>query len=140
MVHRNFDGHPDARSHMKLHVDNNPSLKLFTSHGDGYEAVNLERYTTHLLVLPDRVEPDWTRHDFAALEQQDFAHLAACGAEIVLLGTGPRLRFPHPALQQPLMAAGIGLEVMDTAAACRTYNILASEGRKVAAALLIDTP
>ena len=125
---------------MKLHDNSNPGLKLFTSHGDGYVAVNQEKFAANLLVLPDRVETAWTEHDFDHLEQADFARLAGCGAEIVLLGTGPRLRFPHPALRQPLMAAGIGLEVMDTAAACRTYNIRASEGRKVAAALLIDTP
>ncbi|MGB4468151.1 MAG: Mth938-like domain-containing protein [Azovibrio sp.] len=125
---------------MKLHDNSDPGLKLFTSHGEGYVTVNRERFENNLLVLPDRIEPAWTGHDFARLCIDDFARLAACGAEIVLLGTGLRLRFPHPALQQPLMAAGIGLEVMDTAAACRTYNILASEGRKVAAALLIETP
>lgn len=125
---------------MKLHDNSQPGLKLFTHHGQGYVAVNQERFEDNLLVLPDRVEPAWTEHDFARLNMDDFVHMAACGAEIVLLGTGSRLRFPHPALQQPLMAAGIGLEVMDTAAACRTYNILASEGRKVAAALLIETP
>lgn len=125
---------------MKLHDNNDPGLKLFTSHGEGFVAVNLERFENNVLVLPDRVEPAWTAHDFASLTTDDFAHLAASGAEIVLLGTGTRLRFPHPSLQTPLMAAGIGMEVMDTAAACRTYNILASEGRKVAAALLIETP
>lgn len=125
---------------MKLHTDQNPALKLFTSHGEGYVSVNQERFDTHVLVLPDRIEAGWTEHGFSQLSQEDFAHLAATGAEIVLLGTGARLCFPHPSLQQPLMAAGIGLEVMDTAAACRTYNILASEGRKVAAALLIETP
>ncbi|MCX8145313.1 MAG: Mth938-like domain-containing protein [Azovibrio sp.] len=125
---------------MKLHDTSTPGLKLFTGHGQGYVAVNQETYTTNLLVLPDRIEPDWTPHAFAALELADFTRLAGCGAEIVLLGTGARLRFPPLPLRQPLIAAGIGLEVMDTAAACRTYNILASEGRKVAAALLIETP
>lgn len=56
---------------------------------------------------------------------------------MVLLGTGARLRFPHPRLSAPLARAGIGLEVMDLQAACRTYNILAAEGRRVAAALLM---
>jgi uncharacterized protein len=57
--------------------------------------------------------------------------------EIVLLGTGPRLRFPSPAVYASLLKARIGVEVMDTAAACRTYNILAAEGRRVAAALML---
>jgi uncharacterized protein len=125
---------------MKLHADQHPSLKCFTSHGTGYVAVNLERFELPLLVLPDRVEPGWTSRGFDALELRDFAYLAACGAEIVLLGTGSRQRFLRPSLLLPLMEKGIGFEVMNTAAACRTYNILAGEGRKVAAALLMDAP
>lgn len=142
MVHRNFGKpFPDSNPYpftadMKLHVDNNAHLKLFTSHGEGFVAVNLEPFSGNLLVLPDRVETDWTTVGFNDLTAADFASLLGCGAEIILLGTGPRLRFPHPSLLVPLMAARIGLEVMDTGAACRTYNILASEGRKVAAALL----
>ena len=66
------------------------------------------------------------------------AFLLGLGVEVVLLGTGKRLRFPAPALMRPFAPAGIGLEVMDLQAACRTYNILASAGRKVAAALLFD--
>jgi uncharacterized protein len=64
--------------------------------------------------------------------------LKQLGAEIVLLGTGPRQRFPHPRLTAELARAGIGLEVMDLQAACRTYNILVAEERKVAAALLFE--
>jgi uncharacterized protein len=65
--------------------------------------------------------------------------LAQTGVELVLLGSGQRLRFPPAGHLQALIRRGIGLETMDTAAACRTYNILASEGRKVLAALLIET-
>ncbi len=125
---------------MKLHDDRNPNLKLFSRYEPGCVVVNDEQFDRPVLVLPDRVETEWTSHSFADLAQEDFLHLASCGAEIVLLGTGERLRFPHPSLTVPLMQAGIGLEVMDMGAACRTYNILASEGRKVAAALLFDTP
>ena len=64
--------------------------------------------------------------------------LTGLGTEIILLGTGNRLRFPSGALLRPFAKAGIGLDVMDLPAACRTYNILAAEGRKVAAALLFD--
>jgi uncharacterized protein len=73
---------------------------------------------------------------FAALAEADFERIAALGPEVVLLGTGARLRFPHPRLSAPLARAGIGLEVMDLQAACRTYNILAAEERIVAAALV----
>ena len=63
--------------------------------------------------------------------------IAQLEPEIALLGTGDRQRFPHPRLIQALMARGIGVEVMDTSAACRTYNIVMLEGRRVAAALLL---
>jgi len=98
--------------------------------------VNGARHETNLIVLPDRVLP-WRTAGFDALAVEDFAELAALDLEVVLLGTGARLRFPHPQVTRPLAAAGIGLEVMDMQAACRTYNILASEERRVAAALLL---
>ena len=82
------------------------------------------------------VEP-WQRGGFDALEAADFEHIAARAPEVVLLGSGARLRFPAPALVRALIERGIGIETMDTAAACRTYNVLASEGRVVVAALLL---
>ena len=97
--------------------------------------VNGERHASNLIVLPDRVLP-WAAASFAALSAEDFAPLAGLGLEIVLLGTGPRLRFPPPSLTRALAETRVGLEVMDLQAACRTYNILVAEERKVAAALL----
>src|SRR5918911_5118705 len=76
--------------------------------------------------------------DFAHLTVENFSELAALGVEIVLLGTGARQRFPHPRLTAPLGKARVGLEVMDTKAACRTYNILVAEERRVALALLFE--
>ena len=87
--------------------------------------------------MPDRTE-DWPVTRFADLRAEDFAFLRDLQAEIVLLGTGPRQRFPHPRLTAALANAGVGLEVMDVQAACRTYNILVAEERKVAAALLFE--
>jgi uncharacterized protein len=110
-------------------------MNAFTGYGDGYVLVNGERHSASVIVLPERVLP-WSAAGFDALEAQDFAGLAAMALEVVLLGTGPRLRFPHPRITQSLAAARIGLEVMDVQAACRTYNILMAEERKVAAALL----
>ena len=78
----------------------------------------------------------WRATDFDHLEAADFAELAGLGADIVLLGTGARQRFPHPKLTASLGAARIALEVMDLKAACRTYNILVAEARKVALALV----
>lgn len=99
--------------------------------------VNRVRYEQSLVVLPHQLLEDWNVSGFDALNETAVGELAALDVEIVLLGTGARLRFPHPRLLQPLYAAGIGVEVMDTNAACRTYNILVAEDRKVAAALLL---
>lgn len=122
---------------MKLHLTNTQGLNLFTAHGDGYVAVNGQRHEQPLIVLPGRVQP-WSATSFDALAAADFAAIADLRPDLVLLGTGVRGRFPPARLTAPLLAAGLGLEVMDTAAACRTYNILAGEGRNVAAALLLD--
>ena len=123
---------------MKLHQTNISGLNLFTAYGDDYVAVNHERHHGNLILLPDTLLPAWTTATPDTLQAADMQKLLELGTEIVLLGTGRRLRFPPGALMRPFAPAGIGLEVMDLAAACRTYNILAAEGRKVAAALLFD--
>lgn len=93
-----------------------------------------------LLLLPDRVDANWGPETFAALEPGHLAPLVELACDVLLLGTGTRQRFPAPATLRPLIEAGRGIEVMDTPAACRTYNILVAEGRSVAAALIIETP
>ena len=123
---------------MKLHLSNISGINAFTGYGEGYVMVNRQRYEQSLVVQPDRLLTDWQPVGFDALEAADFARLAELKPEIVLLGTGARLRFPRPELTRALMEARIGLEVMDIQAACRTYNILAAEERKVAAALLFS--
>jgi uncharacterized protein len=120
---------------VKLHASARTRLNAFTGYGEGYVQVNGERHETSLVVLPEQVL-DWEPASFDALAEASFARLAALGPELVLLGTGNRLRFPHPRLTAPLARAGIGLEVMDVQAACRTYNILVAEERVVAAALV----
>ena len=120
---------------MKLHASRASGVNSITGYGEGYVMVNGERRASSLVVLPDRIEP-WERKEFSQLTEADFQFLQGLGVEIVLLGTGARQRFPHPRLTAGLAQAGIGLEVMDTQAACRTYNILVAEERKVAAALL----
>lgn len=120
---------------MKLHASARTHLNAFTGYGEGYVQLNGERRDTSLIVLPERVL-EWEPQSFAALAEAHFALLADLKPEVVLLGTGSRLRFPHPRLTAPLARAGIGLEVMDVQAACRTYNILMAEERRVAAALV----
>jgi uncharacterized protein len=123
---------------VKLHSSNIAGLNIFTAYGEGYVAVNHEKYEKNLIVLPDAIFPEWTEAAVATLTEADMARLLGLGTEIVLLGTGNRLRFPPGPLMRPFAPSGIGLEIMDLQAACRTYNILAAEGRKVAAALLFD--
>lgn len=121
---------------MKLHLTPTGQTQLVTAIEKDHIRVNHQIYQGALLIFPDRIEENWTAHDFDHLDESDFALLSALGCPIVLLGTGNKQRFPSPRLLAPVMAAGVGLEVMDIAAACRTYNILASEGRAVVAALL----
>jgi uncharacterized protein len=120
---------------VKLHASGPRGVNTITGYGEGYVMVNGVRRDSSVVVMPDRVE-SWSASAFDALSAEDFTFLKDLRVEIVLLGTGPRQRFPHPRLTAALAQAGIGLEVMDVQAACRTYNILVAEERKVAAALL----
>lgn len=130
---------------MKLHLADTAGLNVFTACGEGYVAINgLRREGAAaggFIVLPERVIEDWTRSNAATLGEAEIAALRGLGVTIVLLGTGRRQIFP-PTEQRRALAAltaeGIGVEIMDTAAACRTYNILVGEGRTVAAALLTE--
>jgi uncharacterized protein len=122
---------------LKLHLDGASGRNAFTGYGAGYVTVNGTRYDKSLVVLPTRILADWPATTFEALEPGHLAALVGLGAEVVLLGTGDTLRFPPPEITRALVEARIGLEVMDVQAACRTYNILMAEERKVAAALLL---
>ena len=123
---------------MKLQLDRPEGLNTFTAYGDGYVSVNGIRHSCNLAVLPERLIPQWTQATFDSLRSEDFELLASLDAEIILLGTGNLLRFPTADLMRPLARAQKGLEVMDLPAACRTYNVLLGEGRKVAVGLLLD--
>jgi uncharacterized protein len=123
---------------VKLHTIGSGSVNLFTAYGEGYVSVNGRRIERSVVVLPDRLIEDWGASSFDALAASHMATLASLDREVVLLGTGRLLRFPRPEILRPLVQAGVGVEVMDVQAACRTYNILAAEERRVAAALLLD--
>lgn len=122
---------------MKLHADPPSTLNTVTAYGPGFIEVNKQRHGQHLLLMPERLVP-WDVSDFESLSSAHFDALLALAPELVILGTGARQRFPHPRLTQSLAAARIGVEAMDSAAACRTYNILMAEGRRVAAAILLE--
>jgi len=123
---------------VKLHITNTAGLNLFTAYGEDYAAVNHEKHQKNLILLPESIIPEWTISTVSTLTEADMQILLGLDTEIILLGTGKHLRFPPGELLRPFALAGIGLDVMDLQAACRTYNILAAEGRKVAAALLFD--
>jgi len=111
------------------------SGNIISGYGDDHVLVNGERHSANLIVTADAVLP-WAAKQFETLAAAHFDALVALAPEIVLLGTGPRLRFPAAELIAPLVQARIGIEVMDLRAACRTYNVLRAEDRRVAAALL----
>ena len=123
---------------MKLHQDSSGALNTVTAYGACYVDVNLVRHESSILLLPDTPVVDWPVSSFDALAPEHFALLLEQAPEVVVFGSGARLRFPHPRLTAALGARRIGVETMDFMAACRTYNILMAEGRRVAAALLIE--
>ena len=125
---------------MKLHLAHNAGLLTFSSHGPGYVSVNGTRYEESVLVCGKNIETNWAPGGFDGLDAAQFEHLASTGAEIVIFGSGERQRFPRPELLKGLINKGIGLEVMDTRAACRTYNILVAEGRHVACGVIVEPP
>jgi len=124
---------------MKLQPDKS-DVQTLTAHGPGWVAINNERVESSVVVGSRGERFEWNCTRFDQLDAEHFDQLAALGAELVIFGSGNRIRFPSPAWLQPLMARRCGVETMDTAAACRTYNILAGEGRHVIAALLIEQP
>lgn len=122
---------------MKLHLAGNQGQQIFTGYGAGYVAVNNVRYEKSVLVTPSSVA-DWPVRTFEGLAPADFGFIAAVKPEVVVVGTGSRQRFPGRELARALAGSGAGVEIMDSKAACRTYNILAAEGRNVVAAILLE--
>ena len=92
----------------------------------------------HSVIVPWQGAPlPWLADSFDALTAEHFQRIVALDPELVIFGSGPRIRFPHPSLLRALIDRRIGVETMDTPAACRTYNVLVSESRSVVAALLL---
>jgi uncharacterized protein len=125
---------------MKLQADRIEGQNAIARHGDGGVLVNGVEHR-HSVVVPWRGEiVPWNVSRFEALTTAHFASLAALDPALVIFGSGAKIRFTHPALMRSLIDRRIGVETMDTAAACRTYNVLLAEGRLVIAALLFETP
>ena len=122
---------------MKIHLESGIGQNLIRAYAPSRITINEEVYTTSLIVTPRQVVTAWPPGSFADLLAGHFEMIVPLRPEVVILGTGARLQFPAPSLTRSLVEAGIGIEVMDTGAACRTYNFLMSDGRRVAAALLM---
>jgi uncharacterized protein len=122
---------------MKLSLDTGGGTHMIRAYERGKILVNDQVIGESVIVLPDQLIRDWPPQSMEELRVEHIELLALLEVEIVLLGTGTRQQFPKPELLRPTLERRIGLEVMDTAAACRTFNILSAEGRRAAAALMM---
>ena len=122
---------------MKLQLSRPSGSNQITSCGPGFVTVNGARYESSVVVTPELIDPKWPVAQLPELGIEQVRALTSSRPEVVLLGTGERLQFPSVEVLRPLIEAGIGYEIMDTGAACRTFAILAAEGRRVLAALII---
>ncbi|HEY1898888.1 MAG TPA: Mth938-like domain-containing protein [Steroidobacteraceae bacterium] len=120
---------------MKFTLESRSDINIIRSYGAGEVRIGEHVQHAPCIVTAERLILDWAARDVATLAPEDLAQIFALQPEVVLLGTGPRQRFPASAIQQAFAARKVGLEVMDLGAACRTYNILVQEERRVAAAL-----
>jgi uncharacterized protein len=123
---------------MKLHASATNQYQTVSGYFDGGVEINGQRFDYSLLVLPETPPRAWPVARFEELTVAHFEQLLAEQPDVVILGTGERQRFVHPRLSAPLIGRQIGVECMDTNAACRTYNILMGEGRKALLALIIE--
>ncbi len=121
---------------MKMRADRMEGQNAIARHGPEGVLVNGVEYTESVVVPWNGTVAPWHANGFDALTAEHFARLAALKPELVIFGSGQRIRFPPPALLRSLIDASIGFETMDTAAACRTYNVLLAESRSVVAALV----
>lgn len=122
---------------MRLSLDDGGGHNLIRSYARGRITINDITITRSVVLSPDAILDDWAPESFEDLCAADMERTLALEPEMVLLGTGARQQFPPAPVLAPLLVRGIGVEIMDTAAACRTYNIVMAEGRRVVAALLM---
>ena len=122
---------------MKLHVTTTQQYQTVTGYDDDWIEINAIRFEDSLIVLPEIAPTAWPVKSFEALQASDMEAIAAHTPDLLILGTGAKQRFAHSRLLNGLLTRGIGVECMDNQAACRTYNILMTEGRKVALALIM---
>lgn len=125
---------------MKLHPTPTQQYQTVTAYDDIGVEINARYFSHSLIVLPEVAPVNWPVESFDALSAAHFDQIDAAVPDVVILGTGKKQRFVHPKIIAALTARRVGVECMDNQAACRTYNILMAEGRKVALALIIENP
>ncbi len=125
---------------MKLHASTTKQYQTVTGYDDSGVEINAERFNYSLIVMPETAPRAWNVPAFDDLTEEHFAAIGRDDPDVVILGTGERQRFVHPRLVGSLAERRIGVECMDSKAACRTYNILMGEGRKVTLALILGNP
>ena len=125
---------------MQISLDTSTGAYQITAYGDGYIAVNERRLEASIVISAENLDTAWQPQRVADLTKSHIGELAALDAEIVIIGTGSVQHFPPTETLTPLLEHKTGFEIMDTRAACRTYNILMSEGRNVVAALMMILP
>ena len=114
------------------------SVQSISAYGPGWVAIGSEKITASVVIGSRGQRFSWAGGSFDTLSAGHFAELADLNTELIIFGSGKQIRFPRPDWIKPLIEKQIGIETMDTQAACRTYNILAGEGRNVAVALLLE--
>lgn len=123
---------------MKLHSATTKQYQTVTGYDDQGVEINAERFGFSLIVMPESAPRPWNVASFDDLTAEHFDKIEEDAPDVVILGTGERQRFVHPRLIGALSKRHIGVECMDSKAACRTYNVLMGEGRKVTLALIIE--
>jgi hypothetical protein len=123
---------------LKLQSDPHSGANTITGYGDGYVEINQTPYAHAVLLSSDGAISEWPVQSFERLEASHFTQMVDLNPELILIGTGSKQRFPKPELLKSLILAKIGFEIMDSQAACRTYNILVGEGRQVLLALIVE--
>ena len=122
---------------MKITEDNNSGGLIITGYGEGFISVNEVTYQQSLIITPGKLVTNWTASEPEDLTLKNLQQLKNWQPEIVIIGTGKKQIFPESEVMFWFLSQGMGFEVMDSAAACRTYSILISENRTVVAALLL---
>jgi uncharacterized protein len=123
---------------MKFAMQNEEGVNLVRAVAPGQLRVREHDIRSSVILTADRIVFDWPPRAVSALSRSDLDAALVLAPEVILLGTGEQQEFPDPEIARAIQAAGVGFEVMDTRAACRTYNLLVQEGRRVAAAILMD--